>query len=231
MPNPRLLLCDTDSLIQLFLTRLVTKKLLPLRVLRDEYGIQPAIVEEVETELMWTRRYKDQFAPELKKALANGTIQPLNASTFALYVPAHLAKGVYTNFQALGLQHSKHADPGEDTLAAAVTLNEPALSNDASALKALDFNGFALPSPVLRAFDLFAFSYQIGALDEQECDGVRQELMKAGEHVPWAFQHASFLNGLNNFCPRLLDGGKNPVGAPAAPSPGYMVQILISRKS
>src|SRR2546425_8700904 len=70
MPNPRLLLCDTDSLIQLFLTRLVTKKLLPLRVLRDEYGIQPAIVEEVETELMWTRRYKDQFAPELKKALA-----------------------------------------------------------------------------------------------------------------------------------------------------------------
>ncbi len=184
MPNPGLLPCDTDALIQLFLTAAHTKSLLPLRMLKDDYGIQPSIVVEVEMELMQSRKFGTKFAPELRKAVGNGTIEILDATAFAKYVPGHLAKGVFGNFQTLGLQYNKYADRGESyTLAAAVTLNVPALSNDKSALDALDINGMVLPTPVLRAFDLLSFCFQVGALEEREGLRLCSEGAKAKERA------------------------------------------------
>ena len=232
MPNPRILACDTDSLIQLFLTAKYNKNLIPLRVLRDDYGIQPTIVAEVETELMWTRRYGARFVPPLKKAIGNGLIEVLDQQVLARHVGDSIAKSVYGGFQALGQQYSRFTDPGEAyTFAAAVTMGEPALSNDKSALDALEYNGMALPSPVLRMFDLLALSYQIGTLEEKECNQARQELIRLVEHVPRVFQNASFIDGLTHFCPRILDGAFNSVGeSPAAGCPCYAVQISIAKK-
>ncbi len=232
MSNPRLLLCDTDALIQLFRTPDFTKKLLPLRHLKEEYGIQPAIVEEVENELMWTRKFGSQFAAGLRKALSNGTILLLDSTSFPTYVPPNLAKAVYASYQALGIEQSKYADPGEAyTLAAAMTLSEPAISNDATAIRALEMNGFALPSPVLRLFDILALCCQVGVMTAQECDDTRQELVRLGEHVPRAFQGCSFQAGLKRFCPRMLDGALGSIGAPAGPGPAYKIQIKIDRKT
>lgn len=231
MANPRLLLCDTDSLIQLFLTAQHNQNLAPLRVLRDSYGIQPTIVEEVETELMWTRRHGARFVPLLKKAMGSGVIERLDVTVLGRHVGQAIVKSVHSSFQALGQQYSKYADPGESyTFAAAVTLAVPALSNDKSAVDALDYNGMALPSPVLRAFDVLALSYQVGALAEKECDKVRKELVQLGEHVPRAFRNASFLDGLAQFCPRILDGGVKAIGTASAPGPAYAVQILCTKK-
>jgi hypothetical protein len=231
MPDPHLLLCDTDSLIQLFLTAPHNNNLIPLRSLKDDYGIQPTIVAEVETELMWSRKFGSRFVPQLKKALGNGLFEILDATTLSRHIPGHLAKGVFEACQNLGQQYNRHADRGESyTLAAAVTLGEPALSNDKSALDALDYNGMALPSPVLRLFDLLVFSYQIGVLGEKECDMTRKELVQLREHVPGAFRNASFVKGLAGFCPRILDGAAAPVGSRPAPGPGYAAQVLLARK-
>ncbi len=230
MPNPSVLVCDTDALIQLFLTVGQTR-LTPLRTLRDDYGIQPVIIAEVEIELISNRRHGIKVAPELRKALGNGTIEVLDVGTMSKFVPPELSKGVFGNYQTLGNQYAKIADRGEAyTLAAAVTLNVPAVSNDITALRALDFHGHQLPSPVLRSFDLLAFSLQSGALTEKECDATRKELVGQGEHVPAAFKHASFGDGIKQFCLRICDGNKSPIGIPPSPGPGYTARIHVARK-
>lgn len=231
MSGPRLLLADTDCLIQLFLTIQQNNNLIPLRLLKDDYGIQPAVVPEVETELMWSRRFGGRFVPQLKKALGNGLIEVLDTTTLPRYIPTHLAKGVNESCQTLGQQYNRFADRGEAyTFAAAVTLSEPALSNDKSALDALEYNGMTLPSPVLRVFDLLAFSHQTGALDVKDCDMIRKELVQLGEHVPRAFKNVSFLKGLAQFCPRILDSAAARAGSSPATGPAYARQLLLTRK-
>lgn len=230
MPNPSVLPCDTDALIQLFLTASQTK-LASLRVLRTDYAIQPAIVPEVETELLSNRKHGARVAPELRKAIGNGTIEMLDIGSMGKYVPPSVAKGVFGNYQTLAQQYAKIVDRGEAyTLAAAITLGVPAVSNDVSALEALDYHSLAVPSPVLRSFDLLAFALQTGALTERECDAARKELAGRGEHMPAAFKHASFLDALTRFCPRILDGGKPPIGTAPKPGPGYKAQIQVTKK-
>jgi hypothetical protein len=137
----------------------------------------------------------------------------------------------YTGLQALGQEYNKFADTGEAyTLAAAVTLGVPAMSNDKTALDALEYNGKALPSPVLRVFDLLAFSFQTSALEEKDCDKVRKELVQIHEHVPGAFRHASFIDGLGSFCPRILDAGVKTVGTSPAAGPAYSARVLVAKK-
>lgn len=229
MPNPSVLPCDTDALIQLFL---VTKQtsLVPLRILRDVYGIQPAIVAEVEVELMSNRKHGVRIAPELKKALGNGTLEILDVGAMSKYVSSAVAKGVFGTYQALGQQYAKIVGLGEAyTLAAAVTIDVPALSNDITALRALDTHNHAVPSPVLRMFDLLALSLQTGALTEQDCDAARKELRGRGEHVPAPFQNASFGDGMKSFCPRILDNAKPAIGTACQPGPGFTAQILVQK--
>jgi len=155
----------------------------------------------------------------------------LDVPAFSKYVPAHLATTVFATFQALGQEFNKYVDPGEAfTLAAAVTLNVPSMSNDKSALDALHHNGLQLPSSVLRAFDLLCFAYQIGALEDSNCDKVRKELLQQREHVPAAFRNACFQDGLKRFTPRIVDRDAIRIGAIHSGSTGYDAQLIIVRK-
>lgn len=76
-------------------------------------------------------------------------------------------------------------------------------SNDFNAIRTLESNFHALPTPVLRTFDVLGFCYQSGCLELRVCEAVRSELLKNREGLPKAFMNASFQDGLKNFSPRL----------------------------
>src|SRR5258708_22268451 len=68
--TPRLLFCDTDCLIQLFISRQVGL----LMWLEERYGLESVIVPEVEVELAFHRKFKGRFDPDLRRALSSGAI-------------------------------------------------------------------------------------------------------------------------------------------------------------
>jgi hypothetical protein len=203
MQIPAPFFCDSDVLAQCFLAN----EIRPLRHLKDAYGIQPAIVQEVDLELRWLRKHKDRFVSQLDKTLKTGVLRVLDPAYFQSFLSSAPVGASWPSFQSLGAQYEGHIHRGEAyTFAAAVTLGSPALSNDFSAIKTLEANLLTLPTPVLRTFDLLAFSFQTGCLELKACEAVRNELRKHGEGLPKAFMNASFENGLKNFKPRLLDG-------------------------
>jgi hypothetical protein len=210
MPNPALLLCDSDVLTQSFLANEVR----PLRLLQESYGIQPTIVQEVDVELRWLRKYKNKFVAQLDKSLKNNTLKILEPALFQSLL-GHAAVGTsWAAFQSLGAQYEGHVHRGEAyTFAAGVTLNMPALSNDFNAIKTLEANFLPLPTPVLRCFDLLAFARKTGHLELKACEAVRSELLKNGEGLPKSFMHASFEDGLDRFTPRLYDGPPKTITA------------------
>ncbi len=224
MPNPALLLCDSDALVQFFLANEVR----PFRQLKDGFGVQSAIVQEVDLELRWLGKHKDRFVPQLDKALKSGVLRVLDPSYFQSLLSTAPVGASWVGFQSLGAQYEGYIGRGEAyTFAAAVTLSVPALSNDFSAIKTLENNLLALPTPVLRVFDLLAFCYECGGLELKACDGVRDNLLKCGEGMPKAFMNASFQDGLNNFSPRL----RTAVGgiAIAAAAATYSTVLYISK--
>jgi len=222
MPNPALLVCDSDALIQF----LLADEIRPLKQLKDAYGIQPAIVQEVDLEMRWLRKYKDRFVPQLDKALKSNVLQILDPSYFQSLLGVAPVGASWTAFQNLGAQYEGRVHRGEAySFAAAVTLEMPALSNDFSAIKTLEANFLALPTPVLRGFDLLAFCFRNGLLELKDCEAMRSELLKVGEGLPAAFKHASFEDGLRSFAPRLRDGSPTF----AASSGSYSMPLFISR--
>lgn len=181
MLNPALLLCDSDALTQFFLAN----ELRPLRQLKDLYGIQPAVVQEVDLELRWVGKHRDRFVPQLDKALKSNVLCVLEPPYFQSLLSTAPVGASWAAFQSLGAQYDGHIGPGEAyTFAAAVTLNLPALSNDFSAIKTLESNMLTLPTPVLRSFDLLAFCFQNGLLELKACEAARGELLKNGEGLP-----------------------------------------------
>lgn len=219
MANPPLLLCDSDALTQLFLANEVR----PLKYLKESYGIQPAITQEVELEMRWLRRYKDRFVLQLDKALKSTTLVILDGTLFQAQLSAAPVGASWTTFQSLGAQYEGHIHRGEAyTFAGAVTLNIPALSNDFSAIKTLEANLLTLPTPVLRCFDLLAFCYNDGHLILKACEEFRSNLLKNGEGLPKAFTHASFEDGLKNFSPRLCSGAGSSSSANTYSTPLYI---------
>jgi hypothetical protein len=159
--NPRILVCDSDALTQLFLAN----EIRPLKHLKDAYGIQPVIVEEVDVELRWMRKHKERFVPQLDKALKSSTLVILNASRFQSFLSAAPVGASWERFQRLGAQYEGHIHRGEAyTFAAASTLDLPALSNDFNAIKTLEANMLSLATPVLRSFDLISFCFETGFL-------------------------------------------------------------------
>lgn len=231
MPNPPFLICDSDALIQFF----IAKEFGPFRELKKSYCVQPVIVSEVEIEICSTKKFGNRFDAPLSKIISSGTIQVLDQTSLqaSLVGPVShsgVANATWASIQSLGAQYRLHVGRGEAyTHAAAFLLGVPAMSNDRSALVTLETNQFAVPSPVLRGFDLLVFSYQIGMLTEAECDSFRKSLLQAREGIPSAFKAASFANGLKQFCPRLLDGSMPLLGAPACSGPSYTNQLLLSR--
>jgi hypothetical protein len=136
---------------------------------------------------------------------------------------------MYESYQALGTRYDKIVDRGEaHTLAAAVVLGAPALSNDVNALRTLERAGFDLPT-VLQFFDLIAFCRQLDVLTDKQCDASRQHLERIGEYLPRAFRRKSFASGLASYCPRLVDDGTASIGATDIPERTYEVPIKISR--
>lgn len=222
MPNPAILLCDSDALVQLFLSNEVR----PLRHLRDSYGIQPTIAQEVDLELRWLGKHKDRFVPQLEKSLKGGTLRVLDPPYFQPLLSSAPVGASWAGFQTLGAQYEGHVHRGEAyTFAAGVTLGMPALSNDFSAIKTLESNFLTLPTPVLRVFDLLAFCHQSGCLDLKACNAVRSELLRNNEGLPKAFMNASFEDGLSNFAPRLRQSSSSSVATATAT---YSTTLYIS---
>lgn len=222
MANPALLFCDSDALTQCFLGN----EIRPLRILKDVYGIQPVIVQEVELEMRWLRKYRDRFVPQLEKALKANAIIVLDQVCFQTFLATAPVGASWASFQSLGAQYEGHVHRGEAyTFAGSVTLNMPAMSNDFSAIKTLEANLLSLPTPVLRVFDVFAFCLQNGLLLPKACEAFRSELLKNREGLPKAFMNSSFEDGLKNFAVRLRDGDD-----PISTTPGTYSTPLCIRK-
>ena len=110
------------------------------------------------------------------------------------------------------------------------TLAVPALSNDFQAIKVLQAAKFALPEPILRFFDLVAFGEQAGLLTGSDYDNIRRILADGQEHIPRAFRHNSFANGVQSFAPRLCVGQAATTNVSTAnPGHGYKRKLLIAR--
>lgn len=212
MGNPQSLLCDSDVLTQLFLGN----EIRPLKELKAKYGIQPLIVQEVETELRWMKKFKDKFVPQLDKALKSTTLKVLDQPEFHSHLGTAPVGASWTGFQALGAQYQGYVGAGEAyTFAAGVTLGLPALSNDRSAIRVLEGKMLSVPTPVLRTFDLLAFCFHNGILEVKACESVRSELLKQLEGLPAAFKNVSFENGVKFFNTRLEDGAPRILAAGA----------------
>ncbi len=209
MPNPALIVCDSDVLTQYF----IANEIRPLKHLKDAYGIQPAIVQEVDLEMRWLQKHKDRFVPQLDKALKSSVLRVLDPAYFQSLLSAAPVGASWDGFQSLGAQYEGRIHRGEAySFAAGVTLGVPALSNDFSAIKTLEANLLTLPVPVLRSFDLLAFCFRTGFLELKACESVRSQLLKNGEGLPKAFMNASFEDGLRTFTPRLQDGEALVIG-------------------
>jgi hypothetical protein len=220
MPNPRLLFLDSDALIQLMLV-----SALPiLRLLKSRYGVVSVIVPEVELEVL-SGKFAQRLSPALKKAVDNGLIRVLEPDQYSQLLHDDPTQSItvgksYSEIQARGRAYNRRVDNGEAyTFAAAATLGQPCVSNDKSAIDAMVASGLELPMHILRAFDIVVFAHQIEHSTENQCDGMRQTLVTEKEFLPKVFLGRSFLAGLIQFEPRLIDAGKPTVGIVAAQPP------------
>lgn len=228
MPNPPVLLCDTDALVQVFITR----EFRPLRRLKDLYGIEPVILPEVENELSVVKNSRFDF--DVRKALSNGTLQVFDQSLLgrrfaATGVPAATIGAAWSSIQSLGASYYRHVGRGEAyTHAAAVFLGAPVLSHDLRAVNVLLGVGHRVGTPFLRWLDLLVLFYQVGVLKAEECDRARQILVREKEWVPPEFMHSSFVSGLIHFSPRLVDAVAPAVGAPASSAAAHEASVTVS---
>lgn len=215
MPNPSLLICDSDVLVQCFLA----SELRPLRDLKALYGVQPVIVQEVDAELRWLGHYGSRFVPQLDKSLKNGLLVRLDKALFQSLLGNAPPGTSWASYQALGAVYLGFVDKGEAyTHAAGVVLGLPAASDDYRAIQVLQFQMQNLPCPTLRSFDLFGFAHEVGILSIQECEKVRSCLLKENRWIPAALKNSSFANGISNFLLRLRDGSNAPVSGAQAPA-------------
>jgi len=200
-------LIDSDALLQF----LIAEEMRQLHALKHSFNIQPAIVEAVEVEIRKSRKFP-KFNKHLQKAIDSETIMILDARTLPRFITID-ANATYNAIETRGFQYAKILDYGEAyTFAAGVVLRTPVLSHDITAIKAASRAGLDLPEHILRAFDLFVLYNQCGLMSESECDAARKILVAANEWVPTAFQRASYIDGLNSFFARMLEGSRGAVG-------------------
>ncbi len=225
MPNPSLLICDSDVIVQLFLA----SELRPLRDLKSLYGVQPVIVQEVDLELRWLGRYGNRFEYQLDKSLRAGLFCKLDKSLFQSFLGSARPGASWAGFQSLGAQYMGFVDKGEAySHAAGIVLGMPVASDDYSALQVLQYQMQNLPSPVLRSFDLLGFALEIGSISIQDCEKVRTCLMKENCWVPGVFKNASFEDGLARFQLRLRDAAKAKLPSSSSPT-SFSDPLFLSR--
>ncbi len=231
MANPPYLLCDSDALFQLF----VGNELRPLKELKAAYGIQPAIVPEVEIELRSQRNFARRFEDTFRKIVSTGTVLVLDRPAIMGFLlrsgtPGPGADATCDKIQTLGSLYYQRVGLGEAyTFAAGAVLQVPALSNDHSAIKVLLRAKLDTPSPIFRVFDLICFAFQIGIMPEKDCDAFRSALMKENEGLPAEFKNAALIDGTNQCRVRLCDSAESPIGQPCADEPPYVKRLLVQR--
>jgi hypothetical protein len=227
MSNPALLFWDTDALIQVLFTG--THRV--FSELKTNYGIRSVVVPEVELEVVSQRQ-------ALSKAIRNDVVHVIDSRSFESIIgsdPSLQARAIgksYVDMQTMGAAYGRSVGSGEAyTHAMAVSLGQPAVSNDWNAITTLDRTRAPLPTPVLRAFDVLVFGHQIGTLSSQDCDAARQALLATGrEYLPKCWRNASFDDGLSEFTPRLVDGKAPTLGKrPRVGVPGHEKPLIITR--
>jgi hypothetical protein len=230
MPNPPIVVCDTDGLVQAFKAR----EIRPLRVLKDAYAIQPVIMPEVENELAWLNN--GRFDRDLGLALSKGMLQVLDQSALtkhfggSAHVPPATITAAWSTIQSSGATYRKHVDRGEAyTHAAAAFLSVPALSHDMRAVRTLLRVGLRVGTPILRYFDILTLCRQIGEMDEVGCDQARKGLLQENERIQAEFVHASFKDGLSKFSPRIADGNSPRIGMPCVGTECYERELIVTR--
>jgi hypothetical protein len=222
MQNPALLLCDSDALVQF----LLVPDLRPLQALIANFGIQPAIVLEVDLELRWLAKHKDRFVPQLEKALKHGTLVKLDQSKFQTYLGKAKPGTSWSTYQALGMLYYGYVQRGEAyTHAAAVSLGMPAMTNDQRAVRVLQEQMLTTAIPSLRSFDLLVFAKEAGILTIKACEDIRTELLAHDEGIPGPFLHASFEDASGSFPSRLRLGSASTIAAP--PSTHYEPLFIV----
>jgi hypothetical protein len=181
-----------------------------LTFLKSSYGVQPCVTEAVNGEFLTIIESRPQFLPRReqgKKAFRSGSLVVLSAELLDLIfgnVGATLMRRANDEGQRL---YNVGLDRGEAfSVAAAVCLNFPVVTNDGSALRRLERAREAFPEYCLRFWDLIVFSYQAGRLDLRGCDKARQSLERARERTIPCFSKQSVDVGLKDFFPRLVDG-------------------------
>lgn len=207
-----LLIIDTSVLLQL----VATDKLSILREFRRTFGLQVSIVSAVESEALYhlenTPRFRGRQM-QLKKALQNGTIQPLTPDLLSRVVGAG-AESWMRLIDAEGNRLYQIVDRGEAfSHAASICLNSPIATNDNSAVARLLRAGEKIPRPILRFWDLVVLAHQIGVINCAQCDAVRQTLDKLQERTHAAFTQRAFDIGLQHFYARVVATGFPVVGA------------------
>lgn len=225
LPNPVLILIDTDSLLQV----LIAEETRLLRFVKRTYRIQPAITEAVEVETRGKLRVRARFQKDLDKILSEESLVVLDTRTLPAYVTTD-AHAVYNSMQAVGFDYARNGlDYGEAyTYAAAIVLKAPVISNDLNAVKTARKKALQLPISIARTFDLVALCHQGGYLQERDCDAIRQVLFREREFLPAAFQHSSFAKGLDHFYLRFVDCSTAITGA-SDPITELDVRIVLSR--
>lgn len=190
MPNPSHILLDSDALFQLFIAR--QRDL--LAKLREECGVIPAVVPEVEGEVRWHPKFKAQYEPQFIRTVASGNLLVLETPEIRKLL---LARGVPegsldSQLRALDRRCQEyHAHVGEGeayTHATSVTLGLPAVSNDGDALRVLLAQGKQVACPTLRFFDLLVFARAAGWIDDALGETARSHLDGAHEHLPAPFR-------------------------------------------
>jgi len=223
--NPRFLLSDTSSLLQLALGEMLGV----LKALKSCYGVQALLVERVEVELrsLCSRRPKfigtaaseveKAFDGEVFKILDDGFAQQENLSSNFMDDLDNQARSL----MLLG------ADDGESYMhAAAKALDMPVLTNDEAAIRVLEHKG-AIEPKFLRSFDIAAFAAQINHASHGECDAFRSSLQKSGETIEKVFRGRSFSQGLDFFFLRIVDCDLPVIGSssPIDPYDNYRLKI------
>lgn len=196
------LVCDTDALIQLFLSSQGEL----LKKIKRIYGIRPVITEAVERELFRPGiRNGKQFQPQVQKALDNGALLLLDEHSLGSFT-SNDPHTTYISIQLEGRKNSNHLGLGEAySHAAGVVLRAPVMSNDMKAIVVADRVGLATAKPTVRACDVFVLFRQIGELSEEDCEDIRKSLRAFNETLPPVFDGHKFADGLQKYYPRLVD--------------------------
>lgn len=210
--NPTLIVADSSALLQI----IISDEVAPLRILKQDYGIQLAVHEAVESEINWRVQKKfPERLPTLKKILSTNTVEVLSRSLLSER-GYKSAAALIEQIDLLGQKFALRVDRGEAyTHAAGNVLGVPALSQDLAAIWCLIDDGIAVQRPILRAFDVLLFGVQIGAIGWETCRTARRQLLKAKEGLLPCFANCSVEDGMPNFYLRLCDADLPVIGGSA----------------